>query len=117
MRLLRGHIKPKHWKLKADFFIFSLLLLLKISYLKEVKLSLNSGWVIITIKIIYTTAQSAGAIEYTDDISAEEQQSAPTSVLDMTLNHLIVRLQSWSFGECRVTFHCYYSQVHSNSEW
>ena len=29
--------------------------------------------------------------------------------------HMMVRLQSWSFGECGVSFHCHYSQVHS--EW
>ena len=27
--------------------------------------------------------------------------------------HLMVRLQSWSFGECGVLLHCHYSQVHS----
>ena len=27
----------------------------------------------------------------------------------MTLNHLIVKLQSWSFGECGVLLHCHYS--------
>ena len=35
-----------------------------------------------------------------------------TSVLDMTLNHLIMWLQSWIFRECGVPLHCYYSQVH-----
>ena len=37
-------------------------------------------------------------------------------ILDMTLNYLIVRLQSWSFGGCGVSLHCYYSQVHSDPE-
>ena len=44
-----------------------------------------------------------------------------TSVLDMILNNLIVRLQSWSFREYGVPFYCHYSQVHSlvhySSEW
>ena len=36
----------------------------------------------------------------------------PTSVLDMTLNNLIVRFQQcWSFGECKVPLHCHCSQV------
>ena len=43
---------------------------------------------------------------------------SPTSVLDMTLNNLMVRFQySWSFGECRVPLHCHCSQVHSGLEW
>ena len=31
----------------------------------------------------------------------------------MTLNYLIVRLQSWSFGECIILLHCHYSEVHT----
>ena len=42
----------------------------------------------------------------------------PTSVLDMTLNNLMVRFQQcWSLGECRVPLHCHCSQVHSDPEW
>ena len=37
----------------------------------------------------------------------------PTSVLDMILSHLMVRLQPWSFGEYGITLDCHYSQVHS----
>ena len=37
------------------------------------------------------------------------------SALDMTRNNLMVRLQFWSFQECRVLFYCHYSQVHL--EW
>ena len=64
-------------------------------------------------------ALSAGAVEYANCTSAEEKDppTATMSVLDMTLNHLIVKLQSWSFGECGVPLHCHYSQVHSDSEW
>ena len=41
-----------------------------------------------------------------------------TSVLDMTLNNLMVRLQQcWSFGECGVPLHCHRAQVHSGPEW
>ena len=41
--------------------------------------------------------------------------TTPTSILNKTLNSLIVRLQEcWSFGECRVLFHCHHSQVHSD---
>ena len=41
-----------------------------------------------------------------------------TSVLDMTLNNLMVRFQQcWSFGECGVPLHCHRSQVHSVPEW
>ena len=38
-------------------------------------------------------AQLAGAVEYTDCISAEEYPIPRMSILDMTLNHLMVRLQ------------------------
>ena len=37
-----------------------------------------------------------------------------TSALDMTQNHLIVKLHSWSFGECGVPLHCHCTQVHSD---
>ena len=41
-----------------------------------------------------------------------------TSVLDMTLNNLMVKFQwCWSFGECRAPLHCHCSQVHSGLEW
>ena len=41
-----------------------------------------------------------------------------TSVLDMTLNNLMVRFQQcWSLGECGVPLHCHRSQVHSGPEW
>ena len=40
-----------------------------------------------------------------------------TNVLDMTLNHLIVRLQLSRFGECGVLFHCHCSQVYPDPEW
>ena len=57
------------------------------------------------------SAQSAGAIEYTDCISAEDD-SAPLSVQDKTLNNLIVKFQS-CFEECKVLLHCHHSQFHS----
>ena len=31
--------------------------------------------------------------------------------------HLMVRLQSWSFGEYGVPLHCHYAQVHFDPEW
>ena len=42
----------------------------------------------------------------------------PASVLDMTLNNLMVRFQQcWSFREYGVPLHCHRSQVHSGPEW
>ena len=38
-------------------------------------------------------AQLAGAVEYTVCISTERYDALPNSVLDMTLNNLMVRLQ------------------------
>ena len=49
--------------------------------------------------------------------SLKRGKTSPCSVLDMIVNNLMARLQSWRFGECRVTLHCYYSQVHLNPEW
>ena len=43
---------------------------------------------------IFLFAQSAGAVEYTDCISAEGVRShPPTSVLDMTQNNLMLKFQ------------------------
>ena len=44
--------------------------------------------------------------------SLQRSKSLPMTVLDMTLNHLMTRLQSWSFGECGVLLYSQYSQVH-----
>ena len=42
----------------------------------------------------------------------------PISVLDMTLNNLMVRFQwCWAFGEYRAPLHCHCSQVHSGPAW
>ena len=49
--------------------------------------------------------------------SLQRGKSFPPSILDMTLNYLIVRLHSWSFWECGVLLHCHYSQVHFNPVW
>ena len=70
------------------------------------------GYHVTTWRINCSSSQSGGGIKYTDCISAERQDPTPMSVLDMALSHLIVRLQSWSFGECRVLLHCHYFQVH-----
>ena len=39
------------------------------------------------------------------------------SILLMTLNHLTVRLQCWSFGEYGVLLHCHCSLVQSGCTW
>ena len=41
----------------------------------------------------------------------------PTSVLDITPNYLIARLQLRSFGECSEPFHCNCFQVNFDLEW
>ena len=52
-------------------------------------------------------ANSAGAAEYTDCVSAEESDSpTPTNVLDMTINNLMV-----SFEESGVALRGHRSQV------
>ena len=41
-----------------------------------------------------------------------------TSVLDMTLNNLMVRLQKcWSFEKCGIPLHCRHSWIHYSLEW
>ena len=42
----------------------------------------------------------------------------PTSVLDMSLNKLMVRFHwYWRFGKYGVPLHCHRFQVHSDPEW
>ena len=41
----------------------------------------------------------------------------PNQIHDMTLNNPMVRLQSWSSGECEVHLHYHFSQVVSDPEW
>ena len=31
-------------------------------------------------------------------------------------DHLMIKLQFWRYEGCAVTLHCYYSQVHSDSD-
>ena len=51
-----------------------------------------------------TPAQLSVAIEYAAYISEESTNTYPTSVLDMILNHLMVRINSWNFRECEYLF-------------
>ena len=62
-------------------------------------------------------AQSTEAVEYTDCISTEQYSPPPASVLDTTLNNVMVRLQPWRFRKCGVPLHCHCSQIHSDPEW
>ena len=64
-------------------------------------------------------AQPAGAVVYTDLLCKGVRpppHTHQTSVLDITLNNLMVRFQKcWSFRECRILLHCHRSQFHSIS--
>ena len=62
-----------------------------------------------------TRAQSTGAVGNNNCISAERVRLPllPMSVLDMALNYILMRLQSWSFGEYGVPNHYHYYQVYS----
>ena len=40
-----------------------------------------------------------------------------TRALDKTINHPMVRLQFWTYEEYGACLHCYFSQVHSDTEW
>ena len=49
-------------------------------------------------------------VEYIDCTSAEGVRPPATSVLDKTLNNLMVRFQQcWSFGEYGVLLYCHHS--------
>ena len=62
-------------------------------------------------------AHSAGTVEYIDSISAEAYFPHCNECPHVTLNNLMVRIQPYSLGECRVPLHCHCIQVHSNSAW
>ena len=61
--------------------------------------------------------QSAATLQYADRISAEGITPSATFIMDMTVNHMMVRLQSWSFWESYVTVHCHYFQGNSDPDW
>ena len=70
-----------------------------------------------TIILNRLTALSAVAVEYTTCSSAEAYNPlSTTTVLVMSLNHLMVRFQSGSFAESGGTLHCHYFHVHSDLE-
>ena len=56
-----------------------------------------------SINSIVKVSQSAGAVEYTNCISAKGLDHSSMCALDMTLNTQVVRLQSWRFEECKST--------------
>ena len=72
-------------------------------------------YIYLYVCVCVSSGLSAGAVEYTDSISAEGYP--PMSVLDMIQIHLIVKLQSRSFVNYGVLLHCYYSQVHVDPYW
>ena len=50
-------------------------------------------------------------------LTASLQRGKTIPNINMTLNHLITRLQPWRFGRCRVPLLCHCSQVHSHQNW
>ena len=49
--------------------------------------------------------------------SLQRGKTLSTSVLDMALSHLMVRLLYWSFGKSGVPLCCHYSLINSELEW
>ena len=47
----------------------------------------------------------------------DRKEPHPKNVLNVTLNYLMVKLQSFCFEECGVFFHSHYSQVLFEPEW
>ena len=75
-------------------------------------LSLSLTMCVCRLSVIPYLADSAGAGEYTNSISAEGEDPPITSVLDITLKNLMV-----GFRKCEVPLHCHYSQVLFDAEW
>ena len=83
---------------------------------------LNESWIAITLRFTLTQSSSCpvgwGCRIHRLLLCRGVRPPPPTSVLDMTLNNLMVRFeQCWRFGECGVPLHCHRSQVHSDLEW
>ena len=76
----------------------------------------SEGSIVVSlISLKHPSRLAMGAIEYADCTSVRGKiPPAQTSVLDMALQHLVLRLKSLSFGECVVPLYCYYFQVHSD---
>ena len=74
--------------------------------------SVKDGWLcfmvyqplwVILCQILLISTQLAGGCRIHWLHLCRRVRPPPTSVLDMVLNNLIVRLQLWRFGECRST--------------
>ena len=74
----------------------------------------NISHIGLNLSIYLSISWSTEAVEYADSIS---KTSPPIRILDMTLKHLMLRFQSWSFGEYGRLRHYHYSPVHSYLEW
>ena len=61
-------------------------------YIRHWNLQLFIG-ILVDYSQIQLVAQSTGAVEYTDYFSAEGKTPPSMSVLDVTLNNLVVRFQ------------------------
>ena len=60
----------------------------------------------------YMSILLAGVVEYADCISAADNKCPGYDIKQ----HVMVRLQFWSFEECEIRLHCHYSQVHFDPE-
>ena len=56
------------------------------------------------------------AIEYVRCISGKELDPTTKSFLKMQLKYLMVKIQLWSFEECRASRHNLYTQAQINLE-
>ena len=65
---------------------------------------------------VFYRIQRPYSVEYADCISVDTGKTSLTIVVHLTLKHLMVRVNSWSFGECGVALHCHYSQISSDPE-
>ena len=86
------------------------IIIIIISYLKPYN-CVQTNW----IKIITWNQLIICIIHWLHLCRGVKKYLPPMNVLDMTLNHLKVRLQFWSFGEWSTSY-CHYSQVHFDPE-
>ena len=99
----------------------NLLLALTIMYIYSWWLSIISSLFFIPKCCLHKRLQFSpvgwGCLIHPLHLCREVRPLPPTSVLDMTLSILIVRLQPWRFGEYEVLLHCHCSQVPSDLKW
>ena len=104
------HLEEKKWRLIYDYILW---INLHIDYGYP---TCSYGGPISSMIIISGSPVGWGCSIHRLYLCRGVRPPQPVSILDMTLNYLMVRLQPWGFGEFRVALHCHCSQVHFDLE-